>query len=215
MQHFSVQVTTGALICALHTSPCKHETKVVVCMTSFSSPVQVQCCALDVLPLAPTAKLIKLFTDGELAKHVSSCLQSSLPDVRVAAVTCAAHLLSSQELLVGLASSGSLLTAITQWAGALGRALTDTAPAVNGAAHAAVQRLLWAVAKHAGSDAGLLQDKLAGALCQQVVKSLGTILEQAQMLPASEQVGHQNLSKGTWCFVFAWISTCWTATLSL
>ncbi len=150
--------------------------------------MQVQCCALDVLPLAPVPKLLKLFTDGELAKHIISCLQSALSEVRASAVTSVAHLLSSQELLGHIAGSGSLLTAATQWAGALGNALMDPAPAVDGAAHAAVERVLGAVAQHSSSESGLLQDKLAGALCQRVVKSLGTILEQAQLLSAAEQV---------------------------
>ena len=162
-------------------------------IASMACCVQVQCCALDVLPLAPVPKLLKLFTDGELAKHVISCLQSSLPEVRVAAVTSAAHLLSNQELLAHLAGSGTLLTAVTQWAGLLGAALMDPAPAVIGAAHAAVQRVLGAVAPSRGSDAGVLQDKLAGPLCQRVVKNLGTILEQAQMLSAGEQVSYPGL----------------------
>ncbi len=150
--------------------------------------LQVQCSALEVLPLAPMPKLLKLFTDGELAKHINSCLQSSLPEVRAAAVTAVAHLLSSQDLLRHLASSGNLLTAVTQWARLLGAALSDPAPAVIGAAHAAMQRILGSVAHNGGSDAGMLQDKFAGALCQRVVKSLGSILEQAQMLSAGEQV---------------------------
>lgn len=45
--------------------------------------MQVQISALEILPLAPPHKVIKLFTDGELAKHVFSCLQSSLSQVRV------------------------------------------------------------------------------------------------------------------------------------
>jgi len=150
--------------------------------------LQVQCSALEVLPLAPMPKLLKLFTDGELAKHINSCLQSSLPEVRAAAVTAVAHLLSSQDLLRHLASSGNLLTAVTQWARLLGAALSDPAPAVIGAAHAAMQRILGSVAHNGGSDAGMLQDKFAGALCQRVVKSVGSILEQAQTLSAGEQV---------------------------
>lgn len=150
--------------------------------------LQVQCSALEVLPLAPMPKLLKLFTDGELAKHIISCLQSSLPEVRSAAASSVAHLLSSQDLLRHLASSGNLLTAVTQWAGLLGAALSDPAPAVMSAAHAATQRILGSVAHDSCSDAGMLQDKFAGALCQRVVKSLGSILEQAQMFSASEQV---------------------------
>jgi len=150
--------------------------------------LQVQCSALEVLPLAPMPKLLKLFTDGELAKHIISCLQSSLPEVRAAAATSVAHLLSSQDLLRHLASSGTLLTAVTQWAGLLGAALSDPAPAVIGAAHAAMQRILGSVAHNGGSDAGMLQDEFVGALCQRVVKSLGSILEQAQLLSAGEQV---------------------------
>ena len=150
--------------------------------------LQVQCSALEVLPHAPMPKLLKLFTDGELAKHIISCLQSSLPEVRAAAVAAVAHLLSSQDLLRHLASSGNLLTAVTQWAGLLGAALSDPAPAVIGAAHAGMQRVLESVAHNGGSDAGMLQDKFTGALCQRVVKSLGSILEQAQTLSAGEQV---------------------------
>ncbi len=150
--------------------------------------LQVQCSALEVLPLVPMPKLLKLFTDGELAKHIISCLQSSLPEVRAAAATSVAHLLSSQDLLRHLASSGTLLTAVTQWAGLLGAALSDPAPAVIGAAHAAMQRILGSVAHNGGSDAGMLQDEFVGALCQRVVKSLGSILEQAQLLSAGEQV---------------------------
>lgn len=149
---------------------------------------EVQCSALEVLPLAPMPKLLKLFTDGELAKHIISCLQSSLPEVRAAAATSVAHLLSSQDLLQHLASSGNLLTAVTQWAGLLGAALSDPAPAVIGAAHAALQRILGSIAHAGGSNAGMLQDKFAGALCQRVVKSLGSVLEQAQTLSAGEQV---------------------------
>lgn len=140
------------------------------------------------LPLAPTHNVIKLFTDGEAAKHVLSCLQSSLPEVRVAAVTCAAHFLSNQALLGQLASSGAFLSAATQWSGALGNALMDPAPAVCGAAHAALQKILRSVANNSGSDTALLQDKLAGTLCQRVVRSLGSVLEQAQSLSAAEQV---------------------------
>lgn len=149
---------------------------------------EVQSSALEVLPLAPTHNVIKLFTDGEAAKHVLSCLQSSLPEVRVAAVTCAAHFLSNQALLGQLASSGAFLSAATQWSGALGNALMDPAPAVCGAAHAALQKILRSVANNSGSDTALLQDKLAGTLCQRVVRSLGSVLEQAQSLSAAEQV---------------------------
>ena len=104
--------------------------------------MQVQCSALEVLPLAPVTKTLKLFTDGELAKHVLTCLQSSLPEVRVAGITCTANLLQNQQLLTQLAKSGNTLTAVTQWVGAVGNGLMDTVPAVNAAAHAAVQSLL-------------------------------------------------------------------------
>ena len=133
-------------------------------------------------------KVSKLFTDGELAKHVISCLQSSMSEVRTAAVTCAAHLLSDQALLGQLASSGTFLAAATQWVGALGNALMDPAHAVCAAAHAATQQMLQSVAANNSSDMAVLQERLAGMLCQRVVKSLGTVLELAQLLSAAEQV---------------------------
>lgn len=149
---------------------------------------EVQSSALEVLPLAPPHKVIKLFNDGELARHVISCLQSSLSQVRAAAVTSAAHLLSNQALLGLLAGSGTFLTAASQWTGALGNALIDPAHAVCAAAHAAMQQMLRSMAVNRSSDTAILQDKLAGLLCQRVVKSLGIVLEQAQLLSAAEQV---------------------------
>ena len=149
---------------------------------------QVQSSALEVLPLAPTHNVAKLFTDGELGKHVISCLQSSMSEVRTAAVTCAAHLLSNQALLGRLASLGTFLAVATQWVGALGNALMDPAHTVCAAAHAAMQQMLKSVAASSSSDTAILQDRLAGMLCQRVVKSLGTVLEHAQLLSAAEQV---------------------------
>ena len=149
---------------------------------------QVQSSALEVLPLAPTHNVTKLFTEGELGKHVVSCLQSSMSEVRTAAVTCAAHLLSNQALLGQLASSGTFLAVATQWVEALGNALMDSAHAVCAAAHAAMQRMLQSVAASGRSDTAVLQGRLAGMLCQRVVKSLGTVLEHAQLLSAAEQV---------------------------
>ena len=111
-----------------------------------------------------------------------------MSEVRTAAVTCAARLLSNQALLGQLASSGTFLAAATQWVGALGNALTDPAHAVCAAAHAAMQWMLQSVAASSSSDTAVLQDRLAGMLCQRVVKSLGTVLEQAQLLSAAEQV---------------------------
>lgn len=154
----------------------------------------MQSSALEVLPLAPPHKVIKLFNDGELARHVISCLQSSLSQVRAAAVTSAAHLLSNQALLGLLAGSGTFLTAASQWTGALGNALIDPAHAVCAAAHAAMQQMLRSMAVNRSSDTAILQDKLAGLLCQRVVKSLGIVLEQAQLLSAAEQV---NVALGT------------------
>ncbi|KAL0052511.1 hypothetical protein WJX82_003263 [Trebouxia sp. C0006] len=52
----------------------------------------------------------------------------------------------------------------------------------------ALETILGSVAHNGGSDAGMLQDKFAGALCQRVIKSLGSILEQAQTLSAGDQV---------------------------
>ena len=111
-----------------------------------------------------------------------------MSEVRTTAVTCTAHLLSNQALLGQLASSGTFLAAATQWVGALGNALMDPAHAVCAAAHAAMQQLLQSVAASSSSDTAILQDRLAGMLCQRVVKSLGTVLEQAQLLSAAEQV---------------------------
>lgn len=62
-------------------------------------------------------------------------------------------------------------------------------PGVCAASHVAVQRLLAEVTQRHGTDAEILSEQLAGVLCQRVVKSLGTILEQGQMLSAAEQVG--------------------------
>lgn len=148
----------------------------------------MQSSALEVLPLAPTHNVTKLFTDGELSKHVTSCLQSSMSEVRTAAVMCAAHLLGNQALLGQLASSGTFLAAATQWVGALGSALLDPAHAVCATAHAAMQQMLRSVPANSSSDTAILQDRFAGMLCQRVVKSLGTVLEQAQLLTAAEQV---------------------------
>ena len=111
-----------------------------------------------------------------------------MSEVRTAAVTCAAHLLSSPDLLGQLASSGTFLAVAAQWIGSLGTALTDPAHTVCAAAHAAMQRMLQSVAASGSSDTAVLQDRLAGMLCQRVVKSLGTVLEHAQLLSAAEQV---------------------------
>ena len=148
----------------------------------------MQSSALEVLALAPPYNVVKLFTDGELAKHVLSALQSSLPEVRVAAVTSAAHILSNSGLLGQLAILGPFPATATQWTAQLGSALLDPAPAVCGAAHAALHKVLHGVATSGGGDTAMLQDRLAGTLCQKVVKSLGPILQQAQALSAADQV---------------------------
>ena len=87
--------------------------------------MQVQCSALDVLPLAPPDKIFKLFTEAELAKHVTACVQSSLPEVRAAGVTAVGQLLSNPELLALLAPAPAAAAAASQWTAALGNALMD------------------------------------------------------------------------------------------
>lgn len=155
--------------------------------------LQVQCCALDVLPLAPPDRIFKLLTDAELAKHILAAIQSSLPEVRQAAVTAVGQLLSNNQLLRLLAPTPAAVAAANQWTAALGNALMDSVPLVCAATHVAMLRLLGSLTHQRGTDAELLKEQLAGVICQRVVKSLGTILEQAQMLSAAEQVCLQKL----------------------
>lgn len=151
--------------------------------------MQVQCGAFDVLPLAPTNKILKLFTEADLAKHVLSAVQSSLPEVRQAAVTAVGRLLRSDQLLQLLAPIPAAVAAANQWTAAVSTALLDTVPAVCAASHVAMRELLHGMTKQQGSDAQKLRTQLAGVICQRVVKSLGSILEKAHILAASEQVG--------------------------
>ena len=155
--------------------------------------MQVQCSALDILPLAPPDKIFKLFTAADLAKHVLATIQSSLPEVRQAAVTAVGQLLSNDKLLRLIAPTPAAAAAANQWTAALGNALMDPVPAVCAATHVALQRLLSSMTQGQGTDAEMLKEQLAGIICQRVVKSLGTILEQAQMLSAAEQVSSLGL----------------------
>lgn len=150
--------------------------------------VQVQCSALDVLPLAPPDNIYKLFTEADLAKHVLAAVQSSLPEVRQVAVTAIGQLLSNDQLLQLLAPTPAAAAAANQWIAALSTSLMDPVPAVCAATHVALQQLLGSMAPQQGSDAEILKKQLAGVICQRVVKSLGTILEKAHVLSAAEQV---------------------------
>ena len=97
---------------------------------------QVQCAALEVIPLIPAFKLALVFSEGSLHPKLTPALRSPLREVRAAALSCLGALATRQGVLSVLGSSPGYAEAVTEWMGGLGDALLDTSHAVASEAHA-------------------------------------------------------------------------------
>ena len=100
---------------------------------------QVQCAALEVIPLVPPFKLAGLLSVGTLHPKINPAIRSPLREIRAAAIYALGGLACRQGALNALGSSPQYAECVLEWIGGLGDALLDTSHAVASAAHACAQ----------------------------------------------------------------------------
>ena len=97
--------------------------------------VQVQCSALEILPLIPAHKLRSLLApDGRLVGTLTRQMGAALKEVRAAALSAAGRWLADTGRSAVLAANSGILVHAQKWAELIVDALTDPAPAVSAAA---------------------------------------------------------------------------------
>ena len=98
--------------------------------------MQVQCAALEIIPLVPTHKLAALFSKGSLHPKLTPALRSPLREVRAAALNSLGSLAGRPGALSALGETSERADSVREWIGSLGDALLDGSHAVASTAHA-------------------------------------------------------------------------------
>jgi len=132
-----------------------------------------------------------MLADGALGARLSACLGSGAPEVRAAATAAAGAWLADRGALAALAGGAAAAAErALDWAGALGDALLDPAPAPAAAAWAALGALLAPREAAHGAQAGeadALRERGARRVAGRALAALAAVLGRARALPPDDQ----------------------------